>query len=81
MNRRHWQGSADAIIVVKTTTNPKRAGSKARERFAIYRTGMTVGEYVRRCELEAVPRPKDALLDIAWDVEHGFIELEIPSSS
>jgi hypothetical protein len=36
----------DAIIQLLVAENPKRAGSAAHERFALLRTGMTVGNYL-----------------------------------
>ncbi len=55
------------IITVLVTGNPKRAGSAAYERFALYRTGMTVGQFLATGGLR---------VDITWDVNHGFIKLD-----
>lgn len=47
-------------------TNPKRPNSEAAERFDLYRTGMTVGEYIA-----AGGRQRD----ITWDAKQGYIRL------
>lgn len=36
--------------------NPKRQGSKVKERYALYRTGMTVAEYVEACKNTRSPQ-------------------------
>lgn len=53
--------------------NPKRGDSAVR--FAQYRTGMTVAEYVAACE--ALELPNYALYDVTWDSapERRLIEL------
>jgi hypothetical protein len=53
--------------------NPKRGAAAIR--FAQYRTGMTVGEYVLACKGLGVPNY--ALFDITWDsdLNRRFIEL------
>ncbi len=55
-----------AKITVLAEENPKRQGTLAYERFALYETGMTVGEYV-----DAGGRAGD----IGYDVAAGYIEL------
>ena len=47
--------------------NPKKAGSKGAERFALYTDGMTVGEALNAGVWAA---------DITWDIGKGFIKLE-----
>ncbi|MGO8933955.1 MAG: hypothetical protein ACLPLZ_00350 [Terracidiphilus sp.] len=53
--------------------NPKRGHSA--KRFSLYRTGMTVAEYVDECNSLNVPNY--ALFDITWDTDpkRRFIEL------
>jgi hypothetical protein len=53
--------------------NPKRG--KSALRFALYRTGMTVQEYIEACE--RLNSPNHALFDITWDTDpkRRFIEL------
>lgn len=53
-----------ATISILASENPKRAGSQAHTRFALYRSGMTVAEFVK-----VGGKP----VDLAWDVKHGFI--------
>lgn len=68
-----WKGDIQSVITVNVAENPKKIGSKCRERFGRYRTGMTVQEYIAACK--TAPRPNDALADIAWDLKHRYISL------
>lgn len=58
-----------AIITVIVSDNPKRKNTLAFDRYALYRTGMTVAEYVA-----AGGRTGDVLYDAA----EGYIELTLP---
>lgn len=62
----------ERVITLLVSENPKKEGSAARERFALYRSGMSVGDF-----LEAGGRRGD----IRWDVRHKFIRLDSPPSS
>ena len=56
-----------AVITLKVQGNPKRAGSKAYDRFALYRDGMTVAE-----ALDAgITTP-----DLVYDSKHGLVAIE-----
>jgi hypothetical protein len=56
----------DAEITLVATENPKRVGSKAHERFALYQSGMTV-----KGALDAgITTP-----DLIYDSAHGFITI------
>lgn len=55
-----------AVVTVLVDKNPKRPGSGAHDRFAAYKTGMTVAEVV------AAGVRRD---DINWDVKHGFVSV------
>lgn len=57
----------NTIVHLKSDKNPKRDGSSAHKRFALYRDGMTVGEF-----LEA----GGTMGDINFDSAKGFITLE-----
>lgn len=59
--------SQTAKITLLATENPKRAD--AGRRFALYKTGMTVAEYVK------LAGPKGSA-DISWDSRQGFIKLD-----
>lgn len=72
-DRRCYQGSPDSIIHLIAESNPKLPGSKCVRRFALYRDGMSVGDYVAACK--RAPNPQDALKDITWDWARGFIEV------
>lgn len=49
--------------------NPKRAGSGAHARYALYKAGMTVGEFLKAGGIPA---------DVHWDLKQKFIKLENP---
>jgi hypothetical protein len=53
--------------------NPKRKHYRSRERFALYRNGMSVAEYIA-----AVGSEHLALADLCWDLNHLFIRIEGP---
>lgn len=56
----------DAKITVRTDSNPKRVGSKAHAKFALYKTGDTV---------EAFLKKGGTYSTLKWDTEHGFVAL------
>lgn len=56
-----------AVIRLKTDSNPKRVGSNAHARFALYRDGMTVEEFIKA---------GGTMGDINFDQGKGFIALE-----
>lgn len=56
----------NSVITLLVEENPKRAGSKAHERFANYQSGMTVKE-AKEAGLLAT--------DIAYDQKHNYISL------
>lgn len=57
----------EAKITLLVTKNPKKAGSKAHARYALYKNGMTVSQF-----LAAGGSRKD----LTWDVEHKHIEIK-----
>ena len=59
-----YRPSEDAIIVKVVNGNPKRANSRARTRFDLYVSGMTVGQYL------TAGGEKD---DIYEDIAHAYI--------
>lgn len=59
------------VITVLAEGNPKRAGTEAFKRFALYVSGMTVQAF-----LDAGGRS----VDLAWDVAHKHIRLDKPKS-
>lgn len=68
-----YDGPLHRRIRLLVKANPKRG--KAALRFAKYRDGMTVEEYIRACE--DVGTPNYAIFDITWDTDpkRKFIEL------
>jgi hypothetical protein len=66
-----YEGSLSRKIGKLRESNPKTG--KSALRFALYRTGMTVQDYIRSCD--EIGMSKLALFDITWDTERKFIEL------
>lgn len=69
-----------SVVELLKASNPKRAGGVSRARFDLYRTGMTVGEYLDAAF--ALEKDKSYgrkrfryLADIRWDTERSFIRL------
>lgn len=62
-------------IYLRVERSPKQPGSKSEERFLLYRSGMTVGDYVKACADKGYKR-RVAIRDIGWDELHGFIRIE-----
>lgn len=54
-------------IAYVAETNPKKPGSAAHAKFALYRVGMTVSEFIAAGGTTA---------DVKWDTERGFVRLE-----
>ena len=63
-----------STICLRVGRNPKT--QRAKERFALYRDGMTIADYI--C---AVGRKGLALADLAWDQNHEFITIKVPVSA
>ena len=59
------------VIRLLVDKNPKREGTKAHDRFALYKDGLTVGEFLKKSGTHA---------DIAWDQDRGFVRLDPPES-
>lgn len=69
----------DDLKITVLVENPKRKGSMANKRFALYKTGMTIGEYKVACvklEGETAKPPFKYLMDPRWDVPRGFISID-----
>lgn len=56
----------DAKITVLSTSNPKRKGSGSYDRFELYKSGMTVKNFLDKGGKTA---------DLTWDTRKGFIEV------
>ena len=54
----------DAKLTLKVTENPKKAGSKSRERFELYSKAETVGDFLAA---------GGTYQDVAYDIGRGFI--------
>ena len=64
-----------SVIMLLVDQNPKKQAPG--ERFALYRSGMTVAEFVEAVRAVGQPERK-ALEDLAWDQNQAFIRLEAP---
>jgi hypothetical protein len=63
---------AAKVIHLLLKENPKRGDSATR--FAYYRNGITVDDYVARCVKAGAPSSL-ARADLRWDVERKFIAI------
>ena len=59
--------ATSSVITLLVTENPKREGAAGRQRFALYRTGMTVQDYLDKGGKRS---------DIRRDSRKGFIKLD-----
>ena len=66
-NKRTKKYGTDLRITLLVKKNPKRPATKAFTAFALYRTGMTIGEALAAGVSKG---------DISWDVRHKFISVE-----
>lgn len=55
----------DTRRIARVADNPKKPGSASHMRFALYRVGMTVSEFLAA---------GGTMGDVKWDAERGFIE-------
>lgn len=63
----------DDVITIKSGKNPKRPGTAACARFALYIDGMTVTEYLAACVALQGGKTGDYRSDLTWDDTRGFI--------
>lgn len=66
---------AGDLVITKLVDNPKLPGKGPWLRFAKYRNGMTVDEYVKACERLTTAKVSQA--DLKWDVNHGYIRVSV----
>lgn len=59
---------SDPRVVTYVGPNPKKEGSASHARFALYKEGMTVDQFVAA---------GGTIADVKWDSERGFIKLEV----
>ena len=62
-----YPDGAKITVLTEGGKNPKREGSKAHSRFALYAGNPTIGDAVKAGVLYA---------DLSWDVGHGFIKVD-----
>lgn len=65
----------DRVITLLAETNPKTMQSKSYRRFACYRTGQTVQEFIREVEKLRGGHRRMAVRDLKWDESHGYISI------
>lgn len=58
---------ADGLVITVLKGNPKRKGTSAYARYALYKTGQTVAEAIKAGVRRA---------DLSWDARHGFVEIK-----
>lgn len=61
--------------IVAVVENPKKEGSRSHARFALYKVGATVQEFIDACVAAGFPA-KEATADLSWDRRHDFIKVE-----
>lgn len=66
---------AGDLVITKLVDNPKLPNKSPWLRFAKYRSGMTVAEYVKACERLTTAKVSQA--DLKWDVNHGYIRVSV----
>ena len=54
-------------ITLLVKENPKREGTASHQRFALYKSGMTVGEFCTK---------GGTMGDVKWDADHGYISIK-----
>lgn len=69
---------AGDLVITKLVDNPKLPNKAPWLRFAKYRNGMTVAEYVKACERLTTAKVSQA--DLKWDVNHGYIRVTAAES-
>lgn len=62
----------DSRVITFVAENPKKKGSSAHARFALYKVGMTVSEFVAA---------GGTLGDVKWDAERGFIKFTLEDAA
>lgn len=68
----------DAIIT-SVAPNPKKAGSKAFDKYALFEVGLSVKQIEEKFVANHWGRMK-ARNELRWDIEHGYVTLEAPQS-
>lgn len=71
---------AGDLVITKLVDNPKLPGKSPWLRFAKYRNGMTVAEYVKACE-RLTTTAKVSQADLKWDVNHGYIRVTVAAEA
>lgn len=67
--RMQYTHRLDPRVITQVVPNPKKPGSKAHARYALYREGMTVTEFMAAGGTSA---------DVKYDADHGFIRVDLP---
>lgn len=75
----------DHVITLLVNENPKNIltngqPAKSRQRFALYKSGMTVAQYKAAVRSHPAGGKNYAAADLIWDAEHGFIKVAAPAN-
>lgn len=65
----------DDIIEVLVSENPKRASSASHARFALYKTGMRVSDYLQAAHALQKKQAESYRSDLIWDTDKSFIRV------
>ena len=68
------QYSADQKITLERTENPKRKGTQADRLWGLYKTGMTVGAFMKAAE-QAGFKAARARSDLNYNAKVGFLKV------
>lgn len=79
------QYNDDHIITLLVNENPKNVltngqPAKSRQRFALYKSGMTVAQYKAAVRAHPAGGKNYAAADLIWDAAHGFIKIAAPAN-
>ena len=64
------------VITVLAKENPKRAGTVANTRFALYKNGMVVEDFVALCAKKIGDDRAKSMRDLNWNMGMGYIKVE-----
>jgi hypothetical protein len=69
-----WPYNPEQVITMLVDKNPKNGDTASSRKFALYRNGMMVAEYIEAVVKSGQKKGK-AISGIRWDLAHGFIKV------
>jgi hypothetical protein len=66
--------------IVSLAPNPKKAGSLAHQKYAMFEVGLSIAEVESKFVKNNWAKGK-ARNELRWDVEHGYVVLEVPAEA